>query len=62
MGQSNKVKHFTDIQPNETYNKKKDKKKSIVFTSLKDWAMLLLKPPVQHRLEQAINIEKETKE
>jgi hypothetical protein len=60
-GQSYKVKHLTDIQPNETYDKK-DKNKSIVFTLLEEWAMLLLTPPVEHQLEQAINIDKETKE
>jgi hypothetical protein len=60
-GQSYKDKHFTDVQPNETYDKK-GKNKSIVFTSLEEWAMLLLTPPVQHQLEQAINIDKETKE
>jgi hypothetical protein len=43
--QTVKAKDFTDIKPNESYNKKN--KNNIVFTSLEEWAMLILKPPVQ---------------
>jgi hypothetical protein len=45
--QTVKAKDFTDIKPNESYNKKN--KNNIVFTSLEEWAMLMLilKPPVQ---------------
>lgn len=45
---------------NESYNKKN--KNNIVFTSLEEWAMLILKPPVQKWLDQAIEADQETKE
>jgi hypothetical protein len=48
-GQPVKVKNFNDIKPNESYSKKKEKK--IVFTSLEEWAMLILKPPVWNQLD-----------
>jgi hypothetical protein len=59
-GQPVKVKNFNDIKPNESYSKKKEK--TIVFTSLEEWAMLILKPPVRNQLDQAIEADPETQE
>jgi len=54
-----KVQQFTDIKPDESYIK--DNSKRVVFPSLEEWAMLILKPPHQTRLEQAKNANAETK-
>ncbi len=58
--QTVKVKKFTDIKLNESYNKKN--KKTISFTSLEEWAILILKPPVWKRLDKAIEADHETEE
>jgi hypothetical protein len=55
-----KVQHFTDIKPDESYIK--DNSKRVVFPSLEEWAMLILKPPHQTRLEQAKDANAETKD
>jgi len=55
-----KVQEFTDIKPDESYIK--TNKKNVKFTSLEEWAMLILKPPLQTRLEQAKDADAETKE
>jgi hypothetical protein len=59
-GQTVKVTNFMDIKPNESYSKKN--KKTIVFTSLEEWAILILKPPVRNQLDQAIEVDPETQE
>ena len=40
-----KVQQFTDIKPDESYIK--DNSKRVIFPSLEEWAMLILKPPHQ---------------
>jgi hypothetical protein len=42
-GQIYKVKNYFNIKPDETYRMKKQ----VVCTSLEEWAMSILKPPVQ---------------
>ncbi len=49
-----------DIKPNESYNKKNNK--TVVFTSLKEWAMLILEPSPWNQLDQAIEADPETQE
>jgi hypothetical protein len=55
-----KVQQFTDIKPDESYIKETSKR--VVFPSLEEWAMLILKPPHETRLEQAKNANEETKD
>jgi len=45
LDQQVKVQQFTDIKPDESYIKASSK--NVVFTSLEEWAMLILKPPHQ---------------
>jgi hypothetical protein len=49
-GHMYKVKNYFNIKPDETYNRENK-----VCTSLEEWAMDILKPPIQKRLDQAIS-------
>ncbi len=59
-GTKNKVNKYADIKPLEEVYKKK-KGVVVVCTSLEEWAMGILNPPVQKQLDQAILANQETK-
>jgi hypothetical protein len=57
--QSVKVKDYNDIKPDEPQKVNKDMS-NLLFASFEEWAMLLLTPPIQKRLTQAIQADDDT--
>lgn len=57
------VKKYNDIKPNEqeTITVKDVKHDKVLFASFEEWAMFLLKPPLETRLTEAITANAETK-
>ncbi len=58
MGPSVKKTKYTDITPDESYNKNA---KGLVIKSFEEWAMLILQPPVERKLINAAKADSETR-
>ncbi len=57
-GQTNRVREYSDIKPDETFKKKT----KAIYTLLEEWAMCLLKPDLPKKLQEAIDSDDKSKQ